>query len=621
MDAMDIQGRAGSFLARVDPDDAGHEHLSPGSRWRSWLTVLLALVAAAAAVVAILAFQGRADEARRGQLVLADVATEANRQSALEWQAVVEGGLSEEVSRELGALRRRIDREVQVLIRADSDDRGSVRALTDRLSSYQAAVDEQFRLLEAGRLEAAELIDEERVDPAFERLEAQLARIRADEDQVAASASRMATIGTLASLGLAAAGLLLLFRALGRSRRRVAQARERQLERDASHDFLTGLPNRRKLMADLARELAASDEDRPRLLVMFDLDGFKAYNDSFGHPEGDLLLRRLSAKLAAALGTGGMAYRLGGDEFCALARVGGAEAEAVVAGCVEALCEDGEGFRIRTSSGRVLLPGDAADATSALLLADQRMYEQKDRRSSSAKQQTRDLLLSVLAERHPELRDHASTVAETTRSVAATLGLGGAEVDDVVRATELHDIGKMAIPEAILHKPGPLDDEEWQFMRRHPVIGERILSAAPALARTATLVRSSHERPDGCGYPDGLRGEEIPLGSRIVFVCAAFDAMTSERPHQSPMSTEQALAELRRCAGAQFDPAVVEAFCEETTKRAQAKAGAPSPAYSTSARLGSPGAEAGSSVGGLSVHGCATRLTVRRPGSMRNGSS
>jgi len=206
-----------------------------------------------------------------------------------------------------------------------------------------------------------------------------------------------------------------------------------------------------------------------------------------------------------------------------------------------------------------------------------------------------------------------STVADTTRSVAARLGLDGAELEDVVRAAELHDIGKTAIPDAILYKPGRLDSEEWRFMRRHAIIGEKILSAAPALAQTAKLVRSTHERPDGNGYPDGLRGEEIPLGSRIIFVCDAFDAMTSQRPYQSQRSTAEALAELRRCAGTQFDPDVVEAFCEEATKRAQAKAGAPSPAYSTSASLGSPGAEAGSPVGGLSVHRYATRSTVRRP--------
>ena len=127
-------------------------------------------------------------------------------------------------------------------------------------------------------------------------------------------------------------------------------------------------------------------------------------------------------------------------------------------------------------------------------------------------------------------------------------------------AAELHDIGKIAIPRSILDKPGPLDEDEWSFVRRHTLIGERITQSAPALSGVAALIRSSHERWDGRGYPDGLAGEQIPLGSQIVFVCDAYSAMTSERSYQSPMSEAEACAELRRHAGRQFSPAVVEAF-------------------------------------------------------------
>jgi two-component system, cell cycle response regulator len=139
--------------------------------------------------------------------------------------------------------------------------------------------------------------------------------------------------------------------------------------------------------------------------------------------------------------------------------------------------------------------------------------------------------------------------------------MGPEGLDEVARATELHDVGKIAVPDAILDKPGALDPIEWSFMRRHPLIGERILLAAPALRPVARLVRSSHERWDGGGYPDGLRGDEIPLGARVVAVCDAFDAMTTERPYRQPITEDEALAELRRCAGTQFDPMVVEAFC------------------------------------------------------------
>jgi HD-GYP domain-containing protein (c-di-GMP phosphodiesterase class II) len=130
----------------------------------------------------------------------------------------------------------------------------------------------------------------------------------------------------------------------------------------------------------------------------------------------------------------------------------------------------------------------------------------------------------------------------------------------MMRAAKLQDVGMMAIPDAILAKPGPLNDAEWAYIRKHTVIGERIVAAAPPLLPVARLVRSSHERWDGGGYPDGLAGESIPVGARIVFVCDSFDAMISERPYRQARSPEQALAEMRRCAGTQFDPEVVDAL-------------------------------------------------------------
>jgi two-component system cell cycle response regulator len=140
------------------------------------------------------------------------------------------------------------------------------------------------------------------------------------------------------------------------------------------------------------------------------------------------------------------------------------------------------------------------------------------------------------------------------------MGIGGEELTQLRHAASLHDIGKVAVPDAIVTKPTALDDEEWAFMRRHTLIGERIIAAAPALARAARLVRASHEAFDGSGYPDGLAGDEIPLGARIIAVCDAFDAMISDRAYSEAKTTDQALAELRRCAGSQFDPAVVDVF-------------------------------------------------------------
>ena len=128
-------------------------------------------------------------------------------------------------------------------------------------------------------------------------------------------------------------------------------------------------------------------------------------------------------------------------------------------------------------------------------------------------------------------------------------------------AAQLHDIGKTAIPDSILDKPAALNDDEWAFIRRHTLIGERIIAAAPALSHTANLVRSSHERVDGAGYPDGLRGTDIPLGSRIIAVCDAYDAMVAPRSYRSQLGHAAATEELRRCAGSQFDLDVVTAFC------------------------------------------------------------
>jgi HD-GYP domain-containing protein (c-di-GMP phosphodiesterase class II) len=191
------------------------------------------------------------------------------------------------------------------------------------------------------------------------------------------------------------------------------------------------------------------------------------------------------------------------------------------------------------------------------------MYAQKDRQSPSASRQTCDALMRVLHEREPELYQHLHGVGELAVSVGRRLGLGSEDLDLVCRAAEMHDVGKMAVPDAILMKAGPLDEAEWAYMRRHTLIGERILAAVPALMPVARLVRSSHERWDGTGYPDGLRAEQIPLGARIVAVCDAYDAMVSDRPYRDGISPLEALAELRRCAGTQFDPTVVNAFCAE----------------------------------------------------------
>jgi len=338
----------------------------------------------------------------------------------------------------------------------------------------------------------------------------------------------------------------------------------RNSQREALTDALTGLGNRRALMNDL-RDALEHRTQRPRALILFDLDGFKHYNDSFGHPAGDALLARLGRSLEDVVAGYGQAYRLGGDEFCALVESpSDGMPEAVIEAAGRALTEHGEGFEVAASHGVALLPGEAQDAAAAMQIADQRLYGNKGaRRRSSIGQQTRDVLLQILHEREPDLHDHHHEVSELCVAVAGKLTMLPDEVDVMARAAELHDIGKMAVPDQILQKPGPLNQGELDFIRQHTLVGERILAAAPALQPVARLVRASHERWDGSGYPDGLQGKEIPLGARVIAVCDAYHAMTSERVYQPPVSRDAALAELRRCAGTQLDPHVVDIFCRE----------------------------------------------------------
>jgi diguanylate cyclase (GGDEF)-like protein len=354
-----------------------------------------------------------------------------------------------------------------------------------------------------------------------------------------------------------------LLAVIGRLALSLRRAGERLVgsEQEARTDELTGLANRRSLMADLSQALADSPLDgHVRLLAMFDLDGFKLYNDTFGHPTGDALLERLGARLGRFAESHGRAYRLGGDEFCLLCECTAAEVEPLLAGAGGALREHGEGFAISASQGSVLLPVEADSVKAAMGLADRRMYADKVSERTSAGSQSRDVLLAALRERQPRLAEQAIGVGELALALAEELGMSAEERDETSRAAQLHEVGKMAIPDAILDKPGPLEGPEWEFVRRHPLVGERIIASAAALVPVARLVRSAGERWDGDGYPDGLEAAQIPLGARVVCVCGAYAAMVAERPHSVAMRPERALEELRRGAGSQFDPRVVEAF-------------------------------------------------------------
>ncbi len=368
------------------------------------------------------------------------------------------------------------------------------------------------------------------------------------------------------AVGLATGALLAAFARMGVTYMENVRLLGREM-RGATTDALTGLGNRRRLMEELDAAMARAHAGRPATLAFFDLDGFKRYNDSFGHSAGDALLVRLSRALAAVVAGKGSAFRLGGDEFCVLLHGAFARDDQLIVACRAALCERGRGFSVGVSCGVANLPDEAASIGRALNLADERMYADKaaSGRSSRAHAQgvamQQQVLMQLLTEREPGLHEHVRDVGQLATAIGSALGLDSEQLDELRRGAELHDLGKLAIPDRILDKPGPLSEPEWRLMRQHTIIGERILNAAPALKPVARLVRSSHERWDGSGYPDGLAGDEIPLGARIIAACDAFDAMTSHRAYDAARSRSEALAELRRNAGTQFDPEVVELLC------------------------------------------------------------
>jgi diguanylate cyclase (GGDEF)-like protein len=365
------------------------------------------------------------------------------------------------------------------------------------------------------------------------------------------------------AVGLAAVTLLLVILRLGLTFRENARLFA-LTHHESVTDALTGIGNRRRLLADLQR--TQEPPTPPTLLMIFDLDGFKGYNDSFGHPAGDALLARLAEKLADSVGEVGASYRLGGDEFCVVASIAPGEAEQLIDRTCAALSERGEGFDVTSSFGAVVLPDEATDVSAALSLADERLYAQKQARRGGPSE-SMDAFIEALATQEPALHAHLEGVAALALDVGQRLALPADELEELSRAAQLHDLGKVAVPDEILGKPGELDEREWEFIHQHTVVGERILRASPAFRNAATIVRSSHERWDGTGYPDGLAGEEIPLASRIVSACDAFEAMTTSRPYRVARTTEDALAELRRCAGTQFDPRIVAALVAVVRER------------------------------------------------------
>jgi diguanylate cyclase (GGDEF)-like protein len=316
-------------------------------------------------------------------------------------------------------------------------------------------------------------------------------------------------------------------------------------------DELTGLGNRRKLLVDLDAALVGARPDAPVTLAMFDLNGFKGYNDNFGRPAGGSLLMRMGGRLADSVRGEGTAYRLGGDEFCVIVRGDAPGRAAAVRRASAALAERGGGFELSASCGDAQIPAEATTAAAALHLADGRLYQQKIVHEPGHA----DLVSSMAM---PAGEEGVARALATP--LGARLGLEGEDLDVLARSAELQNIGKIAIPEELLRRDGPFTADELDLLRRHVLIGERLLQASEPLGPVASVVRASRERWDGKGYPDGLAGEEIPLASRIIAVCQAFETLIDEDNPRGGLVPGAALAELRRSAGTRFEPSVVQAL-------------------------------------------------------------
>ena len=444
------------------------------------------------------------------------------------------------------------------------------------------------------RYRAVVAVSDDHLQPTFDSMTSQLDRSGA-RHRAAALASlhesqRSEQVVLEATVITIALGLLLLTSAVTtlRYRDRLERIRHRELERlklAALTDNLTTLGNHRAFEEELQRDLAeAAEAGRPLSLALLDLNGLKQTNDRFGHQAGDESIRALAQGLASA-GPDTSAYRIGGDEFALVARGHRAidtlylvqhlqgrmaaqpadQAVTASAGVAEADAGIGRDELIRRADLALI---QAKRSHRRCLLYNAALEPILQRPDAAEEQRHTDTLATALA-RAVDAKDaythsHCETVSELCAMIGQELGLPRERIARLRLAGLLHDVGKIGITDSILQKPGRLTDEEYRVMQTHTRLGHAIVSAAERPLE-ASWILHHHERVDGSGYPDGLRGDQIPLESRIILVADAFEAITADRPYRACRPAAAAMAELERCAGSQFDPDCVAALARATT--------------------------------------------------------
>jgi len=336
-----------------------------------------------------------------------------------------------------------------------------------------------------------------------------------------------------------------------------------------NYDQLTGLHNRRFYELELNK--LCNVEYLPLTLIMADINGLKLTNDSFGHKAGDLLLIKAANVLKKECGSNGIVSRIGGDEFVILLpktdeKSAGAFIEKINTAIEH---EKIDRFILSISIGFSVKNEDSDDINKVFKEAEDNMYRQKLYESSSMRSKTVDLIMSTLFEKSNREMMHSKRVSEICEAIATKIELDKNAINQIKTAGLMHDIGKIGIDENILNKQSSLTQIEWIEMKKHSEIGYRILSSVKEFSETACFVLEHHERWDGKGYPKGLKGDEISLQAKIIAVADAYDAMTSTRAYRKAINEEDAINEIKRCSGTQFDPAIVKVFvkqvCGKTT--------------------------------------------------------